>query len=147
MSRNNAFIRTGQGRDGNRFGRRECEIVKHPPVHGFLSIFRPLRVQPLCQYPARGRMPVFAEPQEIIRAHLAGQTKLLRARSEPLTGHALAFVIVIADAQVLLKVFPGVRQIVLGLGRQHEKQCPPSRPPFCVKITQNDRRKLLHWPA
>ncbi len=62
----------------------------------------------------------------------------------PMTGHALSFIVVIANAQVSLKVFPGVRQIVLGLGRQHGKQPPKSRLSFCVKITQNDWGKLLH---
>jgi hypothetical protein len=82
-------------------------------------------------------MLVLTKPQEIIRANLAGHAKLFRARPDPLTGHALSFIVLIADAQVFLKVFPGVRQIVLGLGRQHGKQPPKSPPAFCVKITQN----------
>ena len=92
-------------------------------------------------------MLVFTKPQEIIRTNLAGQAKFFRARPDPMAGHALSFIVVIANAQVFLKVFPGVRQIVLGLGRQHGKQPPKSRPSFCVKITQNDRGKLLHWSA
>ena len=92
-------------------------------------------------------MLVFTEPQEIIRSNLARQAKLSRANPDPLAGHALSFIVVIANAQVFLKVFPSVRQIVLSLGCQHAKQTPKSRPSFCVKITQNDRGKLLHWSA
>jgi hypothetical protein len=61
----------------------------------------------------------FAEPQEIIGANFAGQTKLFRARSDPLAGHALALIIIIPNAQVFLKVFLGVFQAVLRLGRDH----------------------------
>jgi hypothetical protein len=92
-------------------------------------------------------MLVLTEPQEIIRPNFAGQAKLIRARPDPLAGHALSFIVVIPNAQVFLKVFPGVRQIILGLGRQHEEQHPKPRPSFCVKITQNDPIKLLHWAA
>jgi hypothetical protein len=64
-------------------------------------------------------MLIFTKPQEIIRAHIPGQPQLFRSYPDPLTGHTLSFIVVIANAQVFLKVFPGVRQIVLGLGRQH----------------------------
>ena len=68
------------------------------------------------QFLTRGWMLVFTAPQKLVRANLAGQAKLFRARPDPLAGHALSFIVVIADAQVFFKVFPGVRQIVLRLG-------------------------------
>jgi hypothetical protein len=64
-------------------------------------------------------MLVITEPQEIIRAYLARQAKLFRTYPKPLAGHPLPLIIVIANAQVFLKVFPGVLQIVLSLGSQH----------------------------
>ncbi len=69
-------------------------------------------------------MLIFAEPQEFVGANFTGQAKLFRARSDPLAGHALALVIVISDAQVFLKVFLGVLQAVLGLGRDHAAKLP-----------------------
>jgi hypothetical protein len=63
-------------------------------------------------------MLVLTEPQEFIRAHIPGQPQLFRSHPDPLAGLTLAFIVVITEAQVFLKVFPGVRQIVLGLGRQ-----------------------------
>jgi len=44
---------------------------------------------------------------------------LFRARSDPLAGHALTLIIIIADAQVFLEVFLGVLQAILRLGRDH----------------------------
>jgi hypothetical protein len=64
-----------------------------------------------------------------------------------LAGQGLSFIVIIAGAQVCLKVFPGFRQIVLGLGRQHKTQFPKSRPAYCVKFTQNARMELLHCLA
>jgi hypothetical protein len=61
-----------------------------------------------------------------------------------ITRHALSFILVIANAQVFLKVFPTVRQILLGLGREHGKQPPKSSLAYCVKITQTDPQKLVH---
>ena len=66
-------------------------------------------------------MLVLTKPQEIIRANFAGQAKLFCGHPDPLAGQALSFVVVIADAQAFLKVFPDVRQIILGLGRQPGK--------------------------
>ena len=94
-----------------------------------------------------GRMLVFTEPQEIIRANLAGQAELFRASPNPLAGHALSFIVVIADAKVFFKVFLGVRQIVLRLGSQHESQCPKTPASFCVMITQNEPERLVHSRA
>jgi hypothetical protein len=84
-------------------------------------------------------MLVFTKPKEVVRANFASQSKLFRPRPEPLAGHTLPLIIVIANAQVFLKVFSGIRQIVLGLGRQHGKQCPKTRPSFCAMIAQNGR--------
>ena len=50
--------------------------------------------------------------------------QLIQGIGDPLAGHTLPFIVVIANAQVFLKVFPGVRQIVLGLGRQPGNSLP-----------------------
>ena len=44
MRFDDTFIRAGQSRHRNRFGRREREVVKHPPVDRLLSFFRSHRV-------------------------------------------------------------------------------------------------------
>jgi hypothetical protein len=51
-------------------------------------------------------MPVLTKPQEIIRADFAGHAKLFSGHPDPLTGHALSFIVVIANTQVFLKSIP-----------------------------------------
>ena len=43
-------------------------------------------------------MLILTKPQEIIRANVAGHVKLFSGQSDPLTGHALPFIVVIANA-------------------------------------------------
>ena len=50
-------------------------------------------------------MLILAQPQKILRADFAGQTKSFRAQANPFAGHPLAFIVVIANAEVFLKVF------------------------------------------
>jgi hypothetical protein len=64
-------------------------------------------------------MLILAQPQKIIGADFAGQSEPFRAHANPFAGHALAFVVVIADAEVFLEVFPRVFQVVLRLCRDH----------------------------
>jgi hypothetical protein len=90
-------------------------------------------------------MLVLTEPQEVVCANLAGQAKLVRTHPEPLAGHTLSFIIVITDTEVFFKVFPGILQIVLCLGRNHGGNCAKMPSSFCVGSTQNDPEKLLHW--
>ena len=130
----------------DRTGTRSCS-GNWTSVGSLFAVIHPQSVQPLGQGLSCGRMLIFTKPQEIIRAHIPGQPQLFRSYPDPLAGYTLTFIVVITDAQVFFKVFPGVGQIVLGLGRQHGKQSPKSRPSFCVKITQNDRRHLLYWSA
>jgi hypothetical protein len=64
-------------------------------------------------------MLILAQPEKIIRPDSAGQIEPLCAEAKPFAGHPLAFIVIIADAEMFFKVFPRVRQIVLRLGRDH----------------------------
>lgn len=119
MRLKDAPVFTGQRDHRNGFGRGESEIVKYPPIGRSVAVFDPCRVDPLRQGFTRGRMLIFAEPQKIIRADFPRQAKPFHAQPIPVTRHPLALVVIVADAKMLLKVFPGVLQIVLRLGRDH----------------------------
>ena len=64
-------------------------------------------------------MLILAQPEKIIRPHAADQTESLRVEAKPFTSHPLAFVVVISDAEMFLKIFPRICQVVLCLGRDH----------------------------
>ena len=66
-------------------------------------------------------MLILAQAEKIIRSDFAGQAETLRAEAEPFASHTLAFVVIIPDAEMLLKIFPRVCQVVLRLGRDHGK--------------------------
>ncbi len=120
MSFQNPFVPADQRRHRNRFGRREGEVIKNPAVGGIVAGFvRPRGVQPLRQGLAGKRMPIFTKAGKCFRPDPAVQAEPFRAQTEPLAGHPLTFIVIIADAKMLLKVFLGVFQIVLGLGCHH----------------------------
>ena len=122
MSFENPFVFTKQARDRNRFRRGKGEVIKYPPVGHLLAILQSAWCSmPLRQCLTCGRMLIFTQPQKIIGADFAGQAKPFRAHSNPFAGHALSFIVVIANAKVFLKVFPRVFQIVLRLGRDHTR--------------------------
>src|SRR5205823_10562769 len=62
---------------------------------------------------------ILAQPQEIIGSDFPGQSKPFRTDANPFAGHPLPFVVVIANTEVLLEVFPRVLEIVLRLCRDH----------------------------
>ncbi len=64
-------------------------------------------------------MLVLTQSQEIVRVDFAGQPQPFRAQPNPFTGDMLSFIIVIANTQVFLEVFPCVLEIILRLGRDH----------------------------
>ncbi len=66
-------------------------------------------------------MLILAQPQKIIGADFPGQSEPVRPHADPFAGDALPFVIVIADAQVFLEVFPRVFQVVLRLCRNNTR--------------------------
>ncbi len=66
-------------------------------------------------------MLILAQPQKIIGADFSGQSEPLRPHANPFAGHALPFIVVIADAEVFLEVFPRVFQVVLCLCRNHTR--------------------------
>ena len=80
-------------------------------------------------------MLVFAQPQKIISPDFAGQSKPFCSHSNPFAGHALPFIVVIADAEVFLKVFARVLEIVLRLCRDHTPDAIKTVREFCVADT------------
>ena len=65
------------------------------------------------------RMKVLAQAEEFRTARRAGQTQLLRSLPIPLPQDLLTFRVIIADAQVFLKILSGVAQAVLRFGCKH----------------------------
>ena len=90
-------------------------------------------------------MLVFAEPQKVFSADFAGQSKSFRARSNPLAGHTLTFIVIVANAEVFLEVFAGVLQVVLRLCRDHTTDLIKNVRAFCVADTLS--RKLTEFAA
>ena len=88
-------------------------------------------VGPLCQGLPCRRMLIPAEPEEIVGADFAGQSKPFRARPPPLARYALSFVIVVADGKVFLEIFLRIPETVLSLCRDHEETLP-TRTGRCV---------------
>ena len=86
-------------------------------------------------------MLILAQAQKIIRADFAGQTETLRAEAKPFASHTLAFIVVIADAEMFFKVFPRVCQVVLRLGRDHAPDNTRTVRAFCVADTSSLRLK------
>jgi hypothetical protein len=91
----------------------------------------------LSQLLAGSRLLILAQAEKIIRADFSGQTETFRTVAEPFAGHALAFVVIIADAEMLFKVFPRIRQVVLRLGRDHTSDTTRTVRAFCVSDTSS----------
>ena len=60
-------------------------------------------------------MLVFAQSQEISGSDFDGQSKSSRTQPNSFACHPLHFVVVIANAEVLLDLFPSVLKVVLRL--------------------------------
>ena len=82
-------------------------------------------------------MLILTQPQEFIRADFAGQSKSFRAQPNPFAGHTLAFIVVIADAEMFLEVFPRVLEVVLRLGRDHATDIIRTVRESCVADTSS----------
>jgi len=124
-----ALISASERGNGNGFWWRQREVVKHTPVRrvSFLSIFIRLVTEVLSalrQGFAGLRMVIVAQREEFIAPHIAAQSKCFGPFAEPLAPNTLPFAVIVSGAKMLLKILLGVRQIVLGLGREH--------PPFTV---------------
>ena len=120
MGFKNSLVFTQESRDGNRFRRGKCEIVKYPPISRCSGAIRSASCS--CRWVncfASGRMLILTQPQKIFGADFAGQSQSFRAQPNPFAGHALTFIVIITDAKVFLEVFLRVLQVVLRLGRDH----------------------------
>jgi hypothetical protein len=89
-------------------------------------------------------MLILAQPQKIIGADFPGQSEPFRAHAKPFASHALAFIVVIADAEVFLEVFPRVCQVVLRLCRDHAPDITRTVRAFCVADTSSHPRFLVN---
>jgi len=86
-------------------------------------------------------MLIFAQSQEVFRPNATNQPQPLRPEALPFTGDALSLVVVIADAEVFLKVFPRVCEVVLRLGRDHAQNDKQYLSTDCVS-----HAALTVWP-
>jgi len=78
---------------------------------------------------------VFAQPQEVIGADFPGQSESFRAHAQPFAGHPLAFIVVVANAEVFVEVFPRVLEFVLRLYCDHVPDITRTLCGFCVAAT------------
>src|SRR5437660_3362282 len=81
--------------------------------------FHPCGVQPLRERLTRSGILILAQPQEIIGSDFPAQFEPFRSNTNPFAGNALAFIVVITDAEMFLKVLLCVFEIVLRLLRDH----------------------------
>jgi len=82
-------------------------------------------------------MLILTQPQKIFGADFPGQSKSFRAQPNPFSGHALTFIIIIANTAVLLKVFASIFQVVLRLGRDHATDTIRTASARCVADTSS----------
>ena len=147
MGYKNPIVLAQESRDGNRLWRREREVEEYPPIGRVLAALRPRRVQPLRQRLTGRWMLILAQPQKVVGADFTGQSKSFRARAEPFAGYALAFIVVIADAEVFLEVFPCVLEVVLRLCRDHASDTTRTVRACCVSHTSSQTRLVVNCQA
>jgi len=135
MGLKNANVLAKKSRERNGLRWRKREVEEYPAIGRSLAAFRSRAVQSLRQRLSRYGMLVLAEPQKVIGTHLARQTEPSRANALPFPGHTLAFVVVVADAEMLFEVFLRVRQVVLRLGRDHRRRYTELRLTLCITRT------------
>ena len=70
-----------------------------------------------------------------------------RSTFPPHSGHLLSLVIVFPDAEMLLKLFLCVLQVVLRLNRNHGEQPAKKPDSLCFILKQKSRQKLVEWQA
>ncbi len=109
-----------------------------------MSVVRPRRVLSLSQGFRGFRVLVLTERKEVVGADRTGQSQPLRAQSEPLTGHALAFVVIIAHAQMFPEVTLCILQAVLRLGGDHTTDSTGTEAARCVATTPVGIRPVLN---
>src|SRR5208283_4273240 len=107
-------------------GRRECEIVKHPPIGVLvrLSIWANIRTHGVLaqrQLLPSVWMKVITETNEVVLPCDTRQPQFLGSRAVPLPQDLLAFGVVVTNAQVLREVLLGVTQSVLCFGGKHRQ--------------------------
>jgi hypothetical protein len=64
-------------------------------------------------------MEVFAQTKEGVASHDAPKPEHLSPLSRPHAVDALTLAIIVADGEMLLKIAPGILEIVLGFRRDH----------------------------
>jgi hypothetical protein len=104
------LVCSDQREDGDIFGRRDREVVKHSSIGRFpiVTLFverTSRRLSPLGQQFAGLRVKIFAKIQELIPLHTSAKSEHFRTFADPLPGNLLPFAVVVTNAKVLLEVF------------------------------------------
>ena len=104
------LVCSDQCEDGNIFGRRDREVVKHASIGRFpiVTLFverTSRRLSALGQQFAGMRVKILAKIQELIPLHTSAKSEHFRTFADPLSGNVLPFAVVVANAKVLLEVF------------------------------------------
>ncbi len=144
MGLKNANVLAKKSRERNGLGWREREVEEYPAIGRSRATFGPRAVQSLRQRLSCCGMLVLAKPQEIIRTHIARETEPSSTDALPFPGHALALIVVVANAKVFLKVFPRVRQVVLRLCRDHTTDAIRTPHARCVGATSTHPLLVLN---
>jgi hypothetical protein len=92
-------------------------------------------------------MLVLAKAQESFRPDPAGQAKPFGSQTKPLASHPLPLIVVFSDAEMFLKVFLCVLQVVLRLDCNHREQSAKKPDSLCFILKQNRRQKLVELQA
>ncbi len=121
MGFNQSLVSRHERQERNRFWRREREVIENAPIGDFMAGVIPSGFVALGQPFTCSRIQILAEPQKIVPLDGIPQTKFLRPQSSPLTKRLAVLTVVIADAQMLVKISFGVHQIRLRLPRKHRR--------------------------
>jgi hypothetical protein len=92
-------------------------------------------------------MLVLAKAQESFRPNPVGQAKQFGSQTKPLTSHPLPLIVVFSDAEMFLKVFSCILQVVLRLDRNHGEQPAKKPDSLCFILKQKRRQKLVELQA
>ena len=135
MSFENPLVLAQESCDGNRLWRGKREVAENAPSGRALVTFRPRGIESLCERLTRGGILILAQPQEIIGSDFPRQPESLRTQANPFARNPLALIVVIADAEMFLKILFCVLEVVLRLRCDHAADSIRTMRAFCVSQT------------
>src|ERR1700691_6254555 len=104
MGFNQSLILRHESQERNGLGRRKREIVENTPISDFVAGIKASSFMALSQPFTCGRIKVLAEFQEIVPLNGIPQTEPSRPKSLPPTKRLIVQVVVVAHAQMLVKI-------------------------------------------